>query len=312
MITDATRVLITGGAGFIGSHLCEEVLKHTRHIVVVDDLSTGTESNIPLGVEFFRVDISKCDELYTAMRDIDVVFHVAAQPSTRSSIEDPDLDFLSNALGTYNVLIVARDAGIKRIIYTSSSAIYGEPERLPIAEKQLPGPMTPYGASKLCGENYCNVFARAYGLDCTCLRPFNVYGSRENLETSLDEVVHYTRAVTEGQPITVNGDGSQTRDYIYVKDVVRAHVMAANNDNSIGKVLNIGTGGEIRINDLIKTIEVVTGRKAEVQYKPWPEGDIKREYADISLAKKVIGYQPETRLSDGIRQLIGELQTSRT
>lgn len=312
MLGEYAQVMITGGAGFIGSHLCEEVLKLGKQVIVVDDLSTGKESNLPPGVRFIRADISELDKLRDAMIDMDIVFHVAAQPSTRSSIEDPDLDFRSNALGAYNVLLAAREAGVRKVIYTSSSAVYGEPKKLPLSEADLPVPGTPYGASKLCGEHYCTAFTSVYGLPCSCLRPFNVYGRRENLDTSLDEVAQYTKAVIEGRPVTVYGDGNQTRDFVYVGDVAHAHILAADSEKSTGKVFNIGTGLEMSINDLVKKIEEVTGKKAEVQHRPWPEGDIRREYGDISMAQKILGYSPETELTEGIRQLIEELSASRT
>jgi UDP-glucose 4-epimerase len=304
MLGDYVRVMITGGAGFIGSHLCEEILRHGKQVVVVDDLSTGKKDNLPLGVEFIEMNITDYSKLRDAMKDIDIVFHVAAQPSTRSSIENPDLDFRSNTVGTYNVLAAARQTGVRRLVYTSSSAVYGEPKGLPILETDLPVPGTPYGASKLCGEHYCTAFASVYHLACTCLRPFNVYGPHENLETSLDEVVQYTLSIMEGRPVTIHGDGSQTRDFVYVGDVVRAHILAADNDKSIGKVFNIGTGLETSINDLVKRIEEVTDRKGTIEHKPWPEGDVRREYADISFAREIIDYAPETELVQGLQHLI--------
>ncbi len=311
-LDDYRRVMITGGAGFIGSHLCEEVLRCGKPVVAVDDLSTGRESNLPPGVDFIRMDIAAPDGLQEAMRNVDLVFHVAAQPSTRLSIEDPERDFRSNALGTYNVLAAARRAGVRKFIYTSSSAVYGEPASLPISEADLPIPLTPYGASKLSGEHYCTVFTRVYGLPCTCLRPFNVYGTRENLATSLDEVARYTLAIVAGQPVTVYGDGTQTRDFVHVKDVARAHVLAADCDDGTGKVFNVGTGVEISINELVGGIERVTGRKAAIEHSPWPEGDIRREFADISLARAVLGYAPQMPLAEGIREIAGSPQAERT
>lgn len=306
MLDDYKRVMVTGGAGFIGSHLCEEILALGKHVVVADDLSTGKKENLPPGVEFVQMDISEPGRLSTALEDVDIIFHVAAQPSTRRSIEHPHLDFRCNALGTYNALAAARRAGVSRLIYTSSSAVYGQPGRLPLCEGDLPMPMTPYGASKLCGEHYCSAFAGVFGLRCTTLRPFNVYGPRENLKTSLDEVVQYAVAIMEDRPLTVYGDGSQTRDFVYVKDVVRAHVLAADREESVGKVLNVGTGVETSINDLVRTMERVADKRAEVQHGPWPEGDILREYGDMSTVGKIIGYAPETDLAEGIRQLMWE------
>lgn len=310
MLESFERVMITGGAGFIGSHLCEGVMACGKQVTAIDDLSTGKEANVPPGVGLVRVDISQRNSLRDVMRGIDVVFHLAAQPSVGNSIEEPDRDFRSNTLGTYNVLMAAREAGVKKLVYTSSSAVYGEPKRLPLHESDLPCPGNPYGASKLCGEHYCQAFAAVYGLAYTCLRPFNVYGPRENLESSGDEVAHYVVAIMQGQPITVHGDGSQTRDFIHVRDVVRSHILAADNDRATGKVFNIGTGQETSINDLVKMIEEAARKKATIRREPWSKGDIHREFGDISLARKEVGFAPETELIDGIRGLVRDFETS--
>jgi len=304
MLDGYRRALVTGGAGFIGSHICEELLSYGKKVVIVDNLSTGRQENIPPGTEFLELDVTDRAGMQRALKDVDLIFHVAAQPSARASVEDPRLDFESNVRGTYNLLTAALEANVKKLIYTSSSAVYGEPKHLPLDEKHVPDPSTPYGTSKLCGERYCIVFSRIYGLPCTCLRPFNVYGPRENPETSLDEVALYTRAVLKKQPITIYGDGNQTRDFVYVKDVARAHILAAEHDASIGQVLNIGTGSEISINRLVQKIEETTGSKAMAQYEPWPPGDIYREFANNQLAEAMIGYSPVTILREGIGELV--------
>jgi len=304
MLDGYRRALVTGGAGFIGSHICEELLSYGKKVVIVDNLSTGRQENIPPGTEFLELDVTDRAGMQRALKDVDLIFHVAAQPSARASVEDPRLDFESNVRGTYNLLTAALEANVKKLIYTSSSAVYGEPKHLPLDEKHVPDPSTPYGTSKLCGERYCIVFSRIYGLPCTCLRPFNVYGPRENPETSLDEVALYTRAVLKKQPITIYGDGNQTRDFVYVKDVAHAHILAAEHDASIGQVLNIGTGSEISINRLVQKIEETTGSKAMAQYEPWPPGDIYREFANNQLAEAMIGYSPVTILREGIGELV--------
>jgi len=304
MLDGYRRALVTGGAGFIGSHICEELLSYGKKVVIVDNLSTGRQENIPPGTEFLELDVTDRAGMQRALKDVDLIFHVAAQPSARASVEDPRLDFESNVRGTYNLLTAALEANVKKLIYTSSSAVYGEPKHLPLDEKHVPDPSTPYGTSKLCGERYCIVFSRIYGLPCTCLRPFNVYGPRENPETSLDEVALYTRAVLKKQPITIYGDGNQTRDFVYVKDVAHAHILAAEHDASIGQVLNIGTGSEISINRLVQKIEETTGSKAMAQFEPWPPGDIYREFANNRLAEAMIGYSPVTILREGIGELV--------
>lgn len=300
MLDKYKKALVTGGAGFIGSHVCEELLKIGKQVVTTDDLSSGKQENVPNGVEFIELDISRPEILKGAFGDIDIVFHVAAQPSTRQSIVNPEIDFNSNVTGTFNMLTLALEAKVKRFIYTSSSAVYGEPKRLPMKENDYPAPTTPYGASKLCGEIYSLMFGETYGLPVTCLRPFNVYGIRENLETTLDEVVVYTQALLKNQPITIFGDGQQSRDFVYVKDVARAHILAAECDASIGKVLNIGTGTKVSINELVTEVQSVVGKKVIINREPWPEGDIFQEYGDINLAQKLIGYSPATSLKEGL------------
>ncbi len=302
MLERFNKILVTGGAGFVGSYVCEEILKHKSSLLVIDDLSTGKKQNLFEGADFARIDISNFAEVFEAMEGIDLVFHTAAQPSARHSVEDPDLDFSSNALGTFNVFAAARRAGVKKVVYTSSSAAYGEPEKLPISEMMLPRPSTPYGASKYCGENYCRAFSKSYGLEFVALRPFNVYGQRENLETSLDEVIHYTDAILRETPIEVNGDGNQTRDFIHASDVGAAHVLAAQRDAS-GEIFNVGTGIQTTINGLIRAIEQVTGKTARVQRKPWPEGDVYREFADTRLASEKLGFTARKELKKGLEEL---------
>lgn len=186
------RVLVTGGAGFIGCHLCEEVLNLGKEVVVVDDLSTGKRENILAGAKFIKLDIADRAGVRAALENIDLVFHLAAQPSASASTKEPDRDFESNARGTYNMLQAALQAKVKRFVYTSSAAVYGEAKRLPMDEEQPTEPGVPYGASKLSGERYTLVFNRAYGLSSVCLRPFNVYGPKENRESTLDEVFLFT------------------------------------------------------------------------------------------------------------------------
>ena len=303
MLESYRKILVTGGAGFIGSHLCDELLAQGKDILVVDDLSTGKAHNLPDYVSVSRLDIGS-DDLRPVMEGVDLVFHVAAQPSTRRSTEDPVTDLRSNALGTLNVLLTAHEAGVKRVVYTSTSAVYGEPKDLPMREDHFPVPASPYAVSKLAGEHYCRVLLHLHGLAFTCLRPFNVYGTRENLDVSLDEVAQYTQAVMQGKEITLNGDGSQSRDFVHVKDVVRAHVQAAEEDRTTAKVLNIGTGDEVSINQLLRLIQEVTGEKPQVRHGPWPKGDIYREYGSIERARELLGYIPKEDLTTGIKEIM--------
>jgi len=302
MLGSYKRILVTGGAGFVGSHLCDELLARGKDVLVVDDLSTGKAENLPSSVEIARRNIAS-DDLGSVMKGIDLVFHVAAQPSTRKSVEDPLRDMRSNALGTLKVLLAAIEAGVKKVVYTSTSAVYGEPKDLPMSEEQPPEPASPYAASKLTGEHYCHVLRQLRGLPYTCLRPFKVYGTRENLDVSLDEVAQFTLATLKEKEITVNGDGNQSRDYVHARDVARAHVLAADEDRALGRTFNIGTGRETTINSLLQIIEEVTGRQPRVQHQPWPEGDIYLEYANIGHAQGVLGFSPKEDLRTGIQEI---------
>ena len=304
MLDRYNRVMVTGGAGFIGSHICDKLMSIDKNVAVIDDLSTGDINNVPSGAEFINIDIRNYTKVRNAFRGIDLVFHVAAQPSTRASLDNPGRDFDSNVRGTFNVLKASLEAGVKKLVYTSSSAVYGEPKRLPMREADKTKPASPYGASKLSGELYCLVYHRAYGLPVTCLRPFNVYGPKENAEVTGDEVYLYTRAISRGEPITIFGDGNQTRDFIHVADVARAHILAAQKEEATGYAINVGTGSEVAINSLIKEIEKAAGKKALVDKKPWPRGDIYREYADTELADRLLVFSPGVTLSQGIAALI--------
>lgn len=307
MLGGFERALVTGGAGFIGSHVTERLVQLGKEVTLVDSLRTGRKENISREVRFVRGDITDLEEVRANLRDVDVVFHAAAQTSTPKSVEDPLLDFRINALGTLNVLRAALDSEVKKVVYCSTAAVFGQPRYLPVDEKHPFEPISPYGASKLAGELYCLAFYRTYGLRTVSLRFFNVYGPRENLETTLDEVALYLSSAMRNRAITVLGDGNQSRDFVYVKDIARALLLAADSKSAEGRAFNIGTGVETSINDLVDTIERVTGRKAVVRHKPWRKGDIHRSFADISKARTILGFSPRYTLKDGIQELAGNL-----
>ncbi|MFW6056873.1 MAG: NAD-dependent epimerase/dehydratase family protein [Chloroflexota bacterium] len=309
MLESYRKVLVTGGAGFVGSYLVEAVLEEDKEVVILDDLSTGLRNNVPDGLRLLQADVSDYDAVRKAMDGVDLVFHAAAQPLSGASMDRPLLDCRSNALGTLTVLVAALDAGVRRVVYTSSSAAYGEPMALPMHEEQLPRPSAPYGVSKLAGEHYALTFARSYGLPCVCLRPFNVYGERENPETTQDEVFRYTRAILAGERIPVSGDGTQTRDFVHAGDVATAHLLAADSEDAVGQVFNVGTGGETSINALIEMIETLTGRRAVTTHQMWSSSDIYREYADTQKADLTLRFTAEVALQDGIRELARSLSS---
>ncbi len=307
MLERYRKVLVTGGAGFVGSYITEAALAEDKEIVILDDLSTGLRENIPDGLHFVQADVSDYDAVRKAMDGVDLVFHAAAQPLSGASMDRPLIDCRSNALGTLTVLVAALAAGVGRVVYTSSSAAYGDPMNLPMHEEQLPRPTAPYGVSKLAGEHYALTFARSYGLPCVCLRPFNVYGERENPETTQDEVFRYTRSILRGEHISVSGDGTQTRDFVQASDVAIAHLLAADSEEAVGQVFNVGTGGETSINGLIEMIATVTGRRAVTTHQMWSSGDIYREYADTRKAALTLEFTAEVALQDGIRELVRSL-----
>lgn len=304
MLTKFEKILVTGGGGFIGSHVTEKLMVLDKDVTILDNLSTGREENIPKGVKFVKGDIRDFELLKNVMNDIDLVFHEAANASTPKSVEDPKHDFDVNAFGALNVLSAAIKCGVRKVVYASSAAVYGEPKYVPIDEKHLTDPISPYGVSKLAGERYCIAFHKSYGLRAACLRFFNVYGPRENLETTLDEVILYSNAILHNRLITVLGDGNQTRDFVYVEDVVEAQLLAAERNEAEGEVINVGTGVETSINNLVETIEMVSGRKAVTQYAPPRKGDILRSFGDISKAQRILGYKPKFTLKNGIQKLM--------
>jgi UDP-glucose 4-epimerase len=310
VLRDYEKVLVTGGAGFVGCYIAEELVRLGKQVLVLDDLSTGKGENVPEGAVLLQADVADWPAVRAAMDGIDLVVHAAAQPSARSSVEDPWLDLRSNVWGTYNVLESAREARVKKVVYTSSSAAYGEPKTLPMREEDRPEPGVPYGVSKLCGENYTLVYHRVFDLPCVCLRPFNVYGPRENPETTLDEVFRYTESILKGEEVVVYGDGTQSRDFIHAGDVARAHVLAAEVDAAVGDVFNVGTGRPVTIKELIEQIERVTGSAAKVRWEQWRPGDIYQEYADTRRAQEVLGFSAGTGLERGIRELVSSFKES--
>lgn len=304
MLEAYERVMVTGGVGFVGCYMTEALVELGKQVMVLDDLSTGKVENVPEGARLLQADVADWGAVRRAMDGIDLVFHAAAQPSARSSVEDPWLDLRSNVWGTYNVLESARQAKVKKVVYTSSSAAYGEPKALPMSEDNRPEPDVPYGVSKLCSEHYALVYHRVFALPCVCLRPFNVYGPRENSQTTLDEVFRYTESILKGQEVVVHGDGTQSRDFVYAGDVARAHVLAAEVDAAVGDVFNVGTGQPVTINELIEHIERVTGLRMRLRWEPWRAGDIYREYADTRHAQDILGFSASTELELGIREIV--------
>jgi len=299
-----SRALVTGGAGFIGSHLVEALLADGCRVTVLDNLSTGHRHNIDdLGdrIDFVEGDIRDARLLDKVIKGCEVVFHQAAVVSVTLSVQDPSHSCEVNDLGTVRVLDAARRNGVRRVVMASSSAIYGDDPRLPKIEDMVPKPLSPYAVQKLTGEVYASVFKDLYGLETVCLRYFNVFGPRQDPSSPYSGVISIfmTRA-SAGQAPTIYGDGGQTRDFIYVKDVVRANLMAATEPSAAGGVFNVGTGSSIRIHALWSLIGELSDVQIEPVFGPPRDGDIRESVSDIHKIGGVLGFSPQVELRQGL------------
>jgi len=292
-------VLITGGAGFVGSHLAA-ALAADNDVRVLDDLSSGSPDHVPAGAELIEGDVRNPETVAAAMDGVDLVFHEAALVSVEQSIENPQASHRTNVDATVEILERAREADA-RVVLASSAAIYGHPESVPIAEGDPKEPTSPYGIEKLSIDLYARRYRDLYGLETVPLRYFNVYGPRQNPEYSAVVSVFFRQA-REGGPVTVEGDGEQTRDFVHVSDVVRANLLAATTDR-VGEPFNVGTGQNVTINELAETVIDVTGSDAEIEHVDPRPGDIRHSEADISAAREALGYEPTVSLEEGLREL---------
>lgn len=303
--------MVTGGAGFISSHLTEELVKQGYHVVILDDLSTGKMENIePLlnkeNMEFVQGSITNLSLLQRLFQGVDYVFHQAAIPSVPRSIKQPQASHEVNITGTLNVLLAARDCDVKKVVYASSSSVYGDTPTLPKKEDMSPNPQSPYAVTKLAGEYYCHVFHQIYNLPTICLRYFNVYGPRQDPDSQYATVIPlFITRVLQGKPPIIYGDGEQTRDFTFVKDVIKANILAAESDTS--GVFNIGRGEKVTINNLARTITSIIGKDLRPEYQPSRPGDVKHSLADISRAR-TIGFEPQYSLDKGLRETIRSSQ----
>lgn len=300
------RYLVTGGAGFIGSNMVDELVRRGHDVAVLDDLSTGKEANLA-GVRKkidFRADsITDLEAVQAACRGMDYVIHLAARTSVPKSVVDPLETNRVNIDGTLNVLVAARDAKVRRFVYAASSSAYGETPTLPKIESMPPEPISPYGVTKYVGELYAQVFGRVYGLENASVRYFNVFGPRQDPTSQYSGVLsRFMLAVIEGQPPVVYGDGEQSRDFTYIDNVVDETLRACEASGASGKVFNGGTGVRITLNEVLKLLEKITGRKVQAKYEPPRAGDIRDSQADISLARKVLGYEPRVLFEEGLKR----------
>ena len=304
-MTDAgPRALVTGGAGFIGSHIVDRLLATGCSVCVVDDLSTGSAGNIPPGPQFERVDI--CDPV--ALRDVvtrfrpEVVFHVAAQTDVRRSVREPEFDARVNVLGGLNVLRAGIASGARRIVYASSAAVYGTPAKMPVSETHPTTPISEYGASKLAFEHYLSAYAARGLIEYAALRYANVYGPRQRSDGEAGVVSVFTRQMLAGEPVTIFGDGTKTRDYVYVGDVVEATTRAATGPS--GVIANVGWGREVSDLALFRAVAVATEYANKPIYAADRAGDIARSCLDPTVARQTWDWRPSVSLEDGVRRVV--------
>jgi len=300
------RYLVTGGAGFIGSNTVEELVRRGHSVAVLDDLSTGKEENLSSvagKIELLRGSIADLETVRAACRGVDYVLHLAARTSVPRSVKEPLETNRVNVDGTLNVLVAARDARVRRVVFAASSSVYGDTLILPKVETMPPSPISPYGVSKFVGEAYAQVFGRVYGLQNVSLRYFNVFGPRQDPDSPYSGVLsRFITALQNGAQPVVFGDGEQSRDFTYVENVVEANLLACEAPKASGLVFNIGVGGRFTLNRTLQLLEKFAGKPAQPRYDPPRDGDILHSQADISLARKLLDYNPRVGFEEGLRR----------
>jgi len=307
--------LVTGGAGFIGSHIVDRLIEEGFEVRVLDDLSTGSLKNIDEhlgknGFHFLKGDIRDPNVLRNALKGVEMVFHEAALTSVPDSVADPLSTNEVNATGTLKLLKASAQLGVRRLIYASSSSVYGEQTKRPIKEDFVPRPMSPYAVSKLAAENYCSTFSRLGQLETVCLRYFNVYGPRQGRGPYSGVIRIFQDRLRRNKPPIIYGDGQQTRDFVSVHDAVRANMLAMTVKEAAGKVFNVGTGTGTSIQTLAKMIIGASGRRhVHPIHAPPRHGDVKHSCADIKRARRILGYLPTVRLRDYVRKLAEKRDT---
>lgn len=300
--------LVTGGAGFIGSHIVEELLTRGSRLRVLDNFSSGKKENLSRVID--RIDLMEGDirDISTcarAVKDIDVIFHQAAMTSVPGSVEEPAACNAVNVSGTLNVLMAAKEAGVKRVVFASSSSIYGDEPEVPNREDELGIPQSPYAVSKRTGEIYCQMYTKLFGFETACLRYFNVFGPRQDPRSQYAAAIPiFINQMLHGSSPVIYGDGEQTRDFVFVRNVVEANLLAAQADKAVGQVVNIAGGERITINELVAAIGRILGESISAEYAPERPGDIKHSYACIDKAGEKLHYKPEITFQEGLRQTI--------
>ncbi len=303
------KVVVTGGAGFIGSHLAERLVLDGFEVVVIDNLKTGRIENLSGfkdKLKFVEGDILDLELLKKEFLGAETVFHHAAIPSVPRSIEEPFETHEANSTGMLNVLIAARDTGVRRVVCASSSSVYGDSEVMPKEESMTPKPLSLYAVHKFNNEMYANLFSKLYGLETVGLRYFNVFGPRQNPNSKYAAVIPlFIKKISNGEKVVINGDGETTRDFTFVHNVVEANILASKAEGITSEVMNIACGERISLNDLVSKIGSIVGKEPKVVHTDFRVGDIKHSLASIEKAKKVIGYVPQHTFEEGLRITIG-------
>jgi nucleoside-diphosphate-sugar epimerase len=309
-------VLVTGGAGFIGSHIAARFAAAGARVRIIDDLSTGHLENInEIGgdIDFIQASLNDDNATRLALEDVELVFHEAAIPSVPRSVENPRETHDACVNATFSLLLAARDCGVRRLVYAASSSAYGDQPSLPKVEDMRPEPLSPYAVAKLVGEYYCQVFNRAYSLETVCLRYFNIFGPRQDPSSQYSGVIsRFISALMKGQQPVIYGDGEQSRDFTYIANAVDANVRASETNEGIGEVMNVANGERTTLNQLLDQLKKITGKsEVEPQYRDPRTGDVRHSLADISKARQYLGYEPQVGLDKGLRLTLDWWKQSR-
>ena len=306
------RYLVTGGAGFIGSHIAEALLNQGETVRVFDNLATGRQVNLQAfqgRIQFIHGDLRDFDAVKAAIEGVEVVFHQGALASVPRSIADPVSSLETNINGTQNVLLAARDAGVRRVVYASSSSVYGDTLTLPKSEDMPTNPMSPYAVQKLAGELLCRMFTPIYGVETVALRYFNVFGPRQDPNSQYAAVIpRFLTALLEKRRPIVFGDGEQTRDFTYIANVVQANLLAATSPDAIGFAMNIGCGEQISLNTVLHIAGELLDVAVEAEYREPRPGDVRHSLADIRLAERLLGYRPTVKFHEGLARTLAALR----
>jgi len=306
--------LVTGGAGFIGSHLATELVRRGHRVRVVDSLITGKRRNLEHvpEVEFVQGDLAESGVADRVVQGMDYVLHQAAIPSVPRSVKDPVTSNRANIDASLNVLVAARDAGVKRLVYAGSSSAYGDTPTLPKREDMPTNPLSPYALQKLVAEQYCQLFTRLYGFETVTIRYFNVFGPRQDPGSPYSGVISlFSTALLENRQPVIYGDGEQTRDFTYVANVVDGVLRACEAPKAAGEVINVATGGRISLNQLLATMNRIVGTRIEPRYETGRAGDVRDSQADISKARQLLGYEPIVQLEEGLRHTLDWCRSER-